>query len=64
MPNRFIARKQAVQPLGRRALMRRLRPSVRQKRRIVDTLKDEAAALIRKGLNERLAESSAAEPLD
>jgi len=64
MSNRFIARKQSVQPLGRRALMRRLRPSARQKRRIVNTLKGEAAALIRKGLEERLAESQAAEPQD
>lgn len=63
MSNRFISRKTAVQPLGRRALMRRLRPSARQKRRIVDTLKDDAAALIRKGLDQRLAEEPpAAEP--
>ena len=58
MSNQFVARKQAVRPLGRRALMRRLRPTARQKRRIVDTLKDEAATLIRKGLDERLAAES------
>lgn len=64
MSNRFIGRKSAARPLGRRALMRRLRPSARQKRRIIGTLKDEANALIRKGLDQRLAESPAAEPHD
>lgn len=56
MRNLFVSRKSAARPLGRRALKRRLMPSQRQQRRIIEGLKADAAKEIREGLERRLEE--------
>lgn len=60
--NPFVARKAAARSLSGRALKRRLQPSARQRQRIVQTLKDDAARKIRKNLEDQLGETPTVEP--
>lgn len=62
--NPFIHRKARARTLGARALKRRRQLSPRQQRRVLSSLKDDAARQIRKSLKQKLATESPAEPPD